>query len=383
MIHLKKWILLIGLIMTCTSYATTTHQTPKVGLMLALTGPQSTLGQEAMNGYLLALQQQENTNNKPEFYSLNNTHSSDEIAQSLAKKLAPLSSVGAGFTDNNGIISAGPFFHQNQVPLLSIGATDPSLTKTIGNNIFLVPFGDNAQAAAAAEFSQQKFGKNVVILWNSTAQYTKSLSTYFSQSVKNLGGNIIMQQSYDGGCDISPIAKKIQSLQQKPDYIYLAGLPSCIGKVIYSLRQSDINSPIVGGDGFDTPNLLEANKQITNVWFTTHAWLSKDNTSAKMQSFLQNYKKIYGSMPSDAFAALGYDAANLLIAALEKADSPQPAAIMTALESTKNFKGLTGDISYSKDSHVPHKTVWIIHVNQGKRYLAAHFIPKEVPKPLA
>lgn len=382
MTHLKTWILFIGLTISCTSYAAHS-QTPTVGLMLGLTGPQSSLGQQAMNGYLLALQQQETSKNKHAFYSLNNTQSKVKVAGAVAKQLAPVSSAGVGFTDNNGILAAGPYFKKNQVPLLSIGATDPSLTNTIGNNIFLVPFGDNAQAAAAAEFSQQKFGKNVVVLWNSTAQYTKTLSVYFQQSVKKLGGNVLMSQSYGGGCDISPLAKKIQSLDKKPDYIYLAGLPSCIGDVINSLRKTGVDSPIIGGDGFDTPNLLQANKQITNVWFTTHAWISKDNTSAKMQDFLKSYEKVYGTIPSDAFAALGYDAANLLIASIQKANSAQPSAIMSALAQTKNFKGLTGDISYSKNNHVPHKTVWIIHVNQGKRYLAAHFIPKEVPKPLA
>ena len=115
--------------------------------------------------------------------------------------------------------------------------------------------------------------------------------------------------------------------------------------MISSLRKAGVDTPIVGGDGFDTPNLLTPNDKLTKVWFTTHAWLSKKNKSAEMQNFLKAYHATYGQYPSDAFAALGYDAANLLITTMNKAKSSSPQAVLKALENTKNFTGVTGSIS--------------------------------------
>ena len=184
---------------------------PTTGVMLDLTGEQSSLGQQAMNGFLLALQQQkikESTNN---LYSINNTQSKTMLAKSAAKSLISKISVGTGFTDNNAVIAVAPYFEKNKVPFLSIGATDPSLVQQYKQSVFLVPFGDNTQAAAAAEFSVKKFGKNAIVLWDSTSNYTKSLPKYFATRYQQLGGKILLNQSYKGGCDISSLAKKISS----------------------------------------------------------------------------------------------------------------------------------------------------------------------------
>jgi len=349
--------------------------------LLDLQGAQASLGRPAMNGFVLGLQQASENEPLP-FAALIDTRSDPEATKSAARDVVSTSvSLAAGFTDNNSVLIAGPFFQRARVPFLSIGATDPALPQVVGNGIFLTPFGDNTQAAAAAEFARRAFGSSVAILWDSTSQYTRTLPRYFRTRFEELGGNVALDVSYDGGCDITTLAQQVERLSPRPYFVYLAGLPDCIGDVVASLRAAGVTEPIVGGDGLDTPRLLEGNPGPTsNVWFTTHAWLSEQTGTPEAKEFIAAYRDAYGATPPNAFAALGYDAARLLLDVLRRAQSQR--GIFYALEHTEGFKGVTGTISFSPQSHVPLKTVWVIAVQNGEKSLASAFVPALVPPPI-
>jgi len=333
-----------------------------------------------MHGFVLGTQQVSEHGLIP-FSALSDTKSDPETTESAARQVVSSVSLAAGFTDNDSVLIAGPFFQRAKVPFLSIGATDPALPEVVGNSIFLTPFGDNTQAAAAAEFGQRQFGNSVAILWDSTSEYTRTLPRYFRTRFEELGGNVALEASYDGGCDITSLGQQVAGLSHEPHFVYLAGLPDCIGDVVASLRVAGVKEPIVGGDGLDTPNVLEGDQGPTNnAWFTTHAWLSEETGTAEAKDFVAAYRDAYGVAPADAFAALGYDAARLMLDALRRARSQR--GIFYALEHTEGFKGVTGTISFSSESHVPLKTVWVIAVQNGEKSLATAFVPASVPPPI-
>jgi branched-chain amino acid transport system substrate-binding protein len=356
------------------------HRQPaQVAALLDLQGAQGSIGRPAMNGFVLGLQHGSEQGPIP-FAALIDTKSDPKATESAAKDVASSSvSLAGGFTDNDSVLIAGPFFQRARVPFLSIGATDPALPEVFGNSIFLTPFGDNTQAAAAAEFGQQKFGSSVAILWDSTSQYSRTLPRYFRRRFEQLGGNVLMDAYYEGGCDITALGQQVVS--QRPNFVYLAGLPDCIGDVVASLRAAGVTQPIIGGDGLDTPTLLKGNPgPTTNVWFTTHAWLSEQTGTPEVKAFIAAYRDAYGVPPPDAFAALGYDTARLMLDVLQRAQNRRQ--IFYALEDTTGFKGVTGTISFSPQSHVPLKTVWIIAVQNGEKSLASAFVPASVPPPI-
>jgi branched-chain amino acid transport system substrate-binding protein len=355
-------------------------RTTQISVLLDLQGTQASLGRPAMNGFVLGLQQGIEHRRIP-FAALIDTKSDPEETESAARHVVSRVSLAAGFTDNDSVLIAGPFFQRAMVPFLSIGATDPALPEVVGNSIFLTPFGDNTQAAAAAEFGQREFGSTVAILWDSTSQYSRTLPRYFRTRFEELGGNVALDASYDGKCDITALGQQVGELSQKPDFVYLAGLPDCIGDVVASLRAAGVTEPIIGGDGLDTPNLLEGSSGPNiNVWFTTHAWLSEQTGTPDAKEFIAAYRDAYGAAPSDAFAALGYDAARLMLDVLRRARNQS--GIFYALEHTKGFQGVTGTISFSSESHVPLKTVWVIAVQNGEKGLASAFVPESVPPPI-
>ncbi len=202
---------------------------------------------------------------------------------------------------------------------------------------------------------------------------------YFRTRLEQLGGNVLLDAFHEGGCDITALGQQV--VAQRPNFVYLAGLPDCIGDVVASLRATCVTQPIIGGDGLDTPKLLEGNPgPTTNVWFTTHAWLSEQTGTPEVKKFIAAHRDAYGTAPADAFAALGYDAARLMLDVLQRAQTRRQ--IFYALEDTAGFKGVTGTISFSPQNHVSLKTVWIIAVQNGEKSLASAFLPDSVPPPI-
>ena len=354
----------------------------KMGLLLDLSGAQQTLGQAALNGFMLAISQIPEKDSTKIFFSLNNTKTNSKAAQKIAESLAPEVSLATGFTDNNAVLASAKYFEKHNVPFISIGASSPSLPKDFNNDVFLIPFGDNAQAAAAADFARKNFGKKAVVIWDKTSDYTTILPKYFETAFTKEGGQILSFLSFGHTCDIGYLAKKIKNLSPKPSFVYLAGLPRCIGEQIHSLRKNGMALPIIGGDGLDTPNLTQP-FSLTDVWMTTHAYLASDNPNPETKKFLALYKKAYGQQPQDAFAALGFDAANLIIKAVNQTCAQDKSSLSEEFESIKNYAGVCGKYLYSANNHVPQKTVWIIKIKNGKRILADQITPKNVPAPIA
>ncbi len=84
-------------------------------------------------------------------------------------------------------------------------------------------------------------------------------------------------------------------------------MPDDIGLVVKQMRQAGVTQPIVGGDGYDTPLLLQVGGKAANdVYFSTHAFMAEDSTP-QIAKFYTTYKAAYNTPPENAFAALGYD----------------------------------------------------------------------------
>ena len=141
-----------------------------------------------------------------------------------------------------------------------------------------------------------------------------------------------------------------------------------------------LTGPIIGGDGYDTPDLVSvAGAAAENVFFSTHA-LMDDGRHRSDQEFIAAYNKEYGHDPENAFAALGYDTMYLMADAIKRAGSTDAAAITKAIKETKDFPGITGKITFG-DSNVPQKGVTIIAIKDGKFTLGAEVVPAKVPAP--
>jgi branched-chain amino acid transport system substrate-binding protein len=288
-----------------------------------------------------------------------------------------------GYTDTDSVLASGPTFQAAKIPFITVGATSPKIPSQVGDMMFLAAFGDNVQAAVGAEYSAEKFGKNAYFLWDKGVEYTTLLGQYFKSRFTELGGTILLEESYDDkATDFSAQIAKIKALATKPDFYYVSAMPYNIGPIVKQFRDAGIDGPIVGGDGYDTPDLLTvAGDAANNVFFTTHALMDATGGTDGIKKFMAAYKTEFGHDPENAFAALGYDTVYLLADAVKRANGTDAAAVKKALEETKAFKGITGSITFSADAHVPQKGVTVIAVAGGKFTLGAEVVPEKVPAP--
>jgi branched-chain amino acid transport system substrate-binding protein len=288
-----------------------------------------------------------------------------------------------GYTDTDSVLAAGKPFQDAKIPFITVGATSPKIPTQVGDMMFLACFGDNVQAAVGAEYSYKTFGHNAYFLWDKGVEYTTLLGAYFKTRFTELGGTIALEDSYDDkATDFSAQITKIKALSPQPDFYYVAAMPYNIGPLVKQFRDAGITGPIVGGDGYDTPDLLTvAGAAADNVYFTTHALMDATGGTDGIKKFIADYHAEYGHDPENAFAALGYDTVYLMVDAIKRAGSTDSAAVKAALEATKDFKGITGSITFSAGSHVPQKGVTVIAVKGGKFTLGAEVVPEKVPAP--
>src|SRR3954452_18691441 len=362
--------------------------TIKIGGGFALTGDESALDLPAANGAKLAVKEINaagGINGSQIDFIVHDSQYKMDVTAQTAKQFVEQDKVPLmiGYTDTDSVLASGPTFQSAKIPFITVGATSPKIPSQVGDMMFLACFGDNVQAAAGAEFAASKFGKNAYFLWDKGVEYTTLLGQYFKSRFTELGGTILIEDSYDDkATDFSAQIAKIKALSTKPDFYYVAAMPYNVGPLVKQFRDAGIDGPIVGGDGYDTPDLLTvAGAAANNVYFSTHALMDATGGTDGIKKFIASYKTEYGHDPENAFAALGYDTVFLLADAIKRAGGTDSAAVKQALEQTTNFAGITGAMTFSADAHVPQKGVTIIDVVGGKFTLGAEVVPEKVPAP--
>ena len=390
-------VAVIALVASCSSTtggsssptaAPTTGGTIKIGGGFALTGGESALDLPAANGAKLAVKEINAAGgvlgSQIEFIVHDSQYKMDVTAQT-AKQFVEQDKVSlmVGYTDTDSVLAAGPTFQNAKIPFITVGATSPKIPTQVGDMMFLACFGDNVQAAVGAEYSFQKFGKNVYLLWDKGVEYTTLLGQYFKSRFVELGGTIALEESYDDkATDFSAQITRIKTLNPKPDFYYVAAMPYSIGSIVKQFRDAGITGPIVGGDGYDTPDLVKvAGATTSNVFFTTHALMDATSGTDGIKKFIAAHKAEYSNDPENAFAALGYDTVYLLADAIKRAGGTDSMAVKAAIESTRDFPGITGKITFAPGSHVPQKGVTVIHIERGKLTLGGEIVPEKVPAP--
>ncbi len=282
-----------------------------------------------------------------------------------------------GFSDTDMVLAAAPVAAKHKRVFVTSGATSPRLPRAVPRYLFLACFGDNVQAAAGAEWAFKTLkARTAVVLYKRTSTYAKLLHGYFRTRFKQLGGKVLTVRPYT----LATIKDAAKGLP-KADLVYFAAQPDDALAGVAALRGAGVAEPILGGDGLDIGAAWQQIGQLDKIYFTTHAYLGGDNPDPRVRAFRAAYTKAYPGKEADAFSALGYDTARLLMTAIKSAGSTKPLAVRKALAATHDFAGVTGTISYRGGSRIPAKSVSIIAVTQGRQTLAANVLPQKIPPP--
>jgi branched-chain amino acid transport system substrate-binding protein len=204
--------------------------------------------------------------------------------------------------------------------------------------------------------------KRVAILVDVRSDYSVGLQTFFRQQFKQLGGEVISEQSYSQG-DSDFRAQLTQIKAQNPEAIYVPGYYTEVGTIARQAKELGLNVPLLGGDGWDSQKLFEiGGESVVGSYISNH--YSVDDPSPAIQKFVKDYETKYKQKP-DALAALGYDAAKILADAITRAGSTNGDKIRDALGATKDFQGVTGKITINADRNAVKPAV-VLKVENGK-----------------
>ena len=358
----------------------------KIGAPYNLTGGYASIDNPAANGSKLAVKEINAAGGvlgRPLEIIVEDGKSDVPTITSVAKKLVEEDGVDVlvGLTDTSYMLAAGPVAQEAGLPFIDVGGTAPLIT-TVGDYIFMLPFGDNVQAAVAAEFANEKGWKTAALLFDEAMDYTKFLAKYFKDrfTMEDIGGQLLSELTYSmGDTDFSAQLTEFKNLDPQPDFLFVSSNPGEIGTIIKQARDLGLEMPIVGGDGYDTPLLAElaGAEAANNVFFTTHQGIY-DKTPAS-EAFNAAYQAEYGNPPEAVFAALGYDGVKLMADAMTRAGTIDGAAVRDALAATQGYEGVTGTISYEPGVRIPSKSVALIEVVDGKNNLLEITVPEVVP----
>jgi branched-chain amino acid transport system substrate-binding protein len=232
--------------------------------------------------------------------------------------------------------------------------------------MFLAAYGDNAQALAMAKYAWDELKLRHVALWiDDSRVYTRTVGDFFDRFFQQFGGTVERRTYPAGTTDFHDLIAAYKAADPKLEAIYSASMPGSAVTLIEQVRDAGIGVPLLSADGWDDKDIVDASQQkgIKGVYFTTHRFLGVDTSS--MKTFVEAYRRKFDVPPPNAFAPLGFDSVNLLVAAIERAGSTKPDAIRAALAETRGFQGLVGEIAYAPGKRVPDKAVSVIRIDDG------------------
>lgn len=268
-------------------------------------------------------------------------------------------------------LAGGRVAQRRKIPMISPSSTNPKVTQ-VGDYIFRVCFIDPFQGKVMAAFARNNLKLDkVAILKDVKNDYSIGLADAFRAAFTGAGGTIVAEQSYSqGDTDFSAQVTAIKGTPAQA--IFVPGYYAEVGAIARTAQRLGVTVPMLGGDGWDAPDLLKIGGDALNgSYFSNH--FAPDVATPKAQKFVADFTAKYGGPPT-GLGALGYDAMAVLVDAMRRAHSTEPAAVRDAIAQTKDFEGVTGKISMDAERNAQ-KSAVVLKIEAGKPKFEANVAP--------
>jgi branched-chain amino acid transport system substrate-binding protein len=222
-------------------------------------------------------------------------------------------------------------------------------------NYFRVVAADDLQGLAGAKWAAKLGAKNVYVL-DDTELYGKGIADVFNKEAPGQGLTVLGRDGIDGkATDYKALSEKIKATN--PDLVYFGGITqNNAGQLWRDLRDAMPNVKLMGPDGILEDAWIQAAGEAAEGTYITFGGLPADKLTGKGADFLKNYNAKYPNNPPQAYTAYGYEAAGVVIAAIEKAAATNPAdmtalraAVLKAVSETKDYEGALGKWSFNQE----------------------------------
>ena len=321
----------------------------KIGHVAPLTGPIAHLGKDNENGARLALEEINKAglmiDGKKVVLTLVPEDDAEDpkTATQVAQKLVDAKVVGVvGHLNSGTSIPASKIYSDAGITQISPSSTNPDYTNQGFKTTYRLVATDAQQGPALGNYVANTLKAKTVAIIDDSTQYGKGLADEFEKTVKAAGVKVVTREaSNNKATDFKAILTKIKG--SKPDVIMYGGMDATGGPLAKQATELGIKAKIVGGDGMCTEKLIElAGDAVVNVTCSEAGKaLSKMDQGADFQ---KRYKERFNS-DVQIYAPFTYDAVYVLVDAMKRANSTDPAKILVAMPDTK-MNGLVGNIAF-------------------------------------
>jgi branched-chain amino acid transport system substrate-binding protein len=328
-----------------------------VGVVLSQTGGAAVYGSTQANGVQLAADQL-NERGSGVTYELviEDDASTPEEGIPAFEKLINRDNVSAiiGPTLSNTAFSTDPVAQENQVPVLGVSNTAEGITD-LGDYVFRNSLTEGQVipqtiAAATEQFDLSK----VAVLYGDDDAFTESGYQVFQEAIDEQGLEVTTTQTFAKG-DTDFSAQLTEAKQSDPDALVVSALAEEGALIIGQARDLGLDVPVIGGNGFNSPAIIENAGEDAEDTIVGAAWNSASDTPNN-QEFISAFEEAYGSAP-DQFAAQAYAGMNILAAAVEDACSADPTEIRDALAGLEPIDTVLGEFTFTENRDADHPAV--------------------------
>ena len=254
---------------------------------------------------------------------------------------------------------------EDGIPQITPSATAYDVT-TDRPNVFRTCFLDPFQGNAIAQYMSNEGFKKVAVLYDNATEYSAGLFESFSAKSKELGVEIISASAAYGDKDYKTQLTTLKNAN--PDAVFLPYYGADAAMILAQAKEIGLNVKFYGADGIaDIVDYVADKSLLTQVVYTDH--FTADADSEMAVNFVKSFQAEYGKMPTISFSATGYDAALVLINAIQQAGTTDSEAVIAALKAT-NVVGVSGKISFDNHND-PIKSAFLLTFNAdgAKQYL--------------
>ncbi|MBT2682304.1 ABC transporter substrate-binding protein [Bacillus sp. ISL-37] len=335
-----------------------------IGVISYISGPGAAYGEAITNGLKLANEEINKEGEVEINLVIEDSAGKQDQALTAAQKLMNSKNVTAiiGPTLSTEMNVVGPEAELNGVPIMGTSTTAEGIPQ-IGEYVFRNSLPEALAIPASIDKAIEKYdAKKVAILYGNDDVFTKSGFDTMKKAAEEKGLEILTIETFQKGqSDYNAQLTKIKGL--KPDLILASALYNEGAVIMDQARKLGIDVPFVGGNGFNSPEVIKIAGDAANGLIVATPWYG-DKDDQKVQDFVKKYEEKYGKKP-DQFAAQAYDALYIMAEALKNAGDADRDAVREALAKTKDFQGILGSFSFDKDGDVVMEPTVLI-IDEGK-----------------
>lgn len=361
---MKRLLGFLIVVFIITSCCNQKNEAYEIGAILPLSGDVAVYGKSLQNGMNLAMEEYGQKN--PDAIKVNiiyeDSKADPKIAVNAFTKLTSINKCNlilGGFSSSE-VLSMSPIAERNKVVLISPTASSPEITYA-GDYIFRTTPSDNFDGEIMAKFAFNELQLKKVALLYVNNDYGLGISKVFKNKFENLGGNIVIENSFETGSE--DFKTQLLAIKNaKPDGLYIIA-SSEIGNVLKQKTELALDLRVFTVGLAENPNVINiAGKGADSVYYSYPAYQieSSDNI---VSGFVSDYKEKYGIVP-DVLGAYGYDLMNLVFKAID-GNYESSEKIKNALYNIKDFPGVTGKTTFDKNGDIS-KTAGIKMILDGE-----------------